>query len=196
MWKITLTQREKSLRGTTQSWLRPEMVVFIILTRKIRPICVRRPKTGHKMCVHEYLIHLVFIIILESVFFPSWNLWTSASSDKSNSATQIWSRSSIKTLHYSDFQIFSVVAEILDDMGESRECVNCGSISTPLWRRDGTGHFLCNACGLYSKMNGLSRPLIKTTKRTVSRGSADRSISCLMAPNNGWRSCRWHSSCV
>lgn len=65
------------------------------------------------------------------------------------------------------FRLLSV-SDILDDMGESRECVNCGSISTPLWRRDGTGHFLCNACGLYSKMNGLSRPLIKPQKRTVS----------------------------
>lgn len=42
----------------------------------------------------------------------------------------------------------------------STACGNCGTTNTPLWRKDrATDTILCNACGIYLKTHGKSRPV-------------------------------------
>lgn len=36
-------------------------------------------------------------------------------------------------------------------------CTNCHTSTTTLWRRNAEGEPVCNACGLYMKLHGVSR---------------------------------------
>lgn len=45
------------------------------------------------------------------------------------------------------------------DASAPTECTNCATQTTPLWRRDPAGQPLCNACGLFLKLHGVTRPL-------------------------------------
>lgn len=51
------------------------------------------------------------------------------------------------------------------DSVSATECANCGTTTTPLWRRGPNGETICNACGLYLKARNTLRP--PTLKRTV-----------------------------
>ena len=58
-------------------------------------------------------------------------------------------------------------------------CTNCGTKTTPLWRRNPQGQPLCNACGLFLKLHGVVRPLslktdvIKKRQRGNNNGNAN-----------------------
>jgi len=46
-----------------------------------------------------------------------------------------------------------------EDDGPETLCSNCGTSTTPLWRKDKDGHTVCNACGLFMKLHGSARPV-------------------------------------
>ncbi|ERF76499.1 hypothetical protein EPUS_06161 [Endocarpon pusillum Z07020] len=64
-------------------------------------------------------------------------------------------------------------------------CSNCGTSSTPLWRRSPTGTIICNACGLYLKARNHSRPtnFKKPSPSTISTLAGKRGRPSSLSPS-------------
>jgi GATA-binding protein, other eukaryote len=60
-------------------------------------------------------------------------------------------------------------ASLAHNNGSPPVCQNCGTSTTPLWRRNELGATLCNACGLFLKLHGRARPLNLKTDTIKSR---------------------------
>ncbi|EJD02780.1 glucocorticoid receptor-like protein [Fomitiporia mediterranea MF3/22] len=56
-------------------------------------------------------------------------------------------------------------------------CTNCQTRNTPLWRRDPEGQPLCNACGLFYKLHGVTRPLSLKTDVIKKRNRASGAVN-------------------
>src|SRR6218665_779245 len=79
----------------------------------------------------------------------------------------------------------------LDDPnnGCDRHCSNCNTTVTPLWRKFGPIKFLCNACGLYYKVNGYHRPyyMSKNKLNSSSKKLMLRCANCGTNKTTMWR---------
>jgi Zn ribbon nucleic-acid-binding protein len=71
---------------------------------------------------------------------------------------------------------------------EYKECANCGVTDTPLWRKY-NDHDLCNACGIYYRVNGFHRPFLPNMRKLLSsaRKMGLTCVNCGTKTTSMWR---------
>ncbi|ORY45544.1 GATA-domain-containing protein [Rhizoclosmatium globosum] len=64
-------------------------------------------------------------------------------------------------------------------------CHNCATTETPMWRRDLQGRSVCNACGVYFRVNGVNRIVKSGASTTIKkRVRVKRTSPLRMYPSN------------
>lgn len=69
----------------------------------------------------------------------------------------------------------SIPSNTIGSNNKHVECFNCHTMKTPLWRKSPDGQTLCNACGLFLKLHGTTRPLSLKTD-VIKKRSSRRSV--------------------
>ncbi|RXM35676.1 Transcription factor GATA-6 [Acipenser ruthenus] len=62
-------------------------------------------------------------------------------------------------------------------------CANCHTSTTTLWRRNAEGEPVCNACGLYTKLHGVPRPLAMKKEGIQTRKRKPKNLNKPKAPS-------------
>ncbi|KAJ3292081.1 hypothetical protein HDU79_001776 [Rhizoclosmatium sp. JEL0117] len=66
---------------------------------------------------------------------------------------------------------------------EQQVCHNCATTTTPMWRRDMQGRSVCNACGVYFRVNGVNR-IVKHGGTAVKRRVRVKETGASTAPTS------------
>ncbi|CAK8671155.1 unnamed protein product [Clavelina lepadiformis] len=79
----------------------------------------------------------------------------------------------------------SYMTGLTSQYADARECVHCGSVSASAWRRDTSGHFVCNTCAIWR--NGTQ--IRSTTKAKGKLVSCHRQVcsNCSTTVTTLWR---------